>query len=349
MSNQWNGAGIRLITMLAATLALGISACTSGDSPTQPETVGEPTPAGPAFALASNTWTRKAPYLGEGLTFRSAGVAPNSAGQSIVYIFGGRDQGGGTGFGVQAYNVATNTWTFKTSRVSLFAMNGVGKIGNKFYLSGGYHFVETPPSFSNQLLAYDYAQDRIISKANLPIFSAEGETGVINGKLYVLPGACSGELYPQPGYCAEEPTRRFFRYDPTTNTWITRRPAPHFHRDGAGGVINGKFYVAGGPGADLDVYDPVTNTWSTLAPMPVASSGRGAVLGNKLWVISPSGGRLQVYNPLTNNWATKAPPTLSHDALVQVTLDGLFYLLAVGGAQPGGTFDLPNDSELYTR
>jgi N-acetylneuraminic acid mutarotase len=152
-------------------------------------------------------------------------MAPNSAGQSIVYTFGGTSSDeGGTGLAVRAYNVATDSWTGRSSRVFVYSSNGVGKIGSKLYFSGGYNDHEG--SLSRQLWAYDYSSDRMIAKANLPISSAEGVTGVINGKLYVLPGACSGEGYPGAGYCAVESTRRFYRYDPTTNTWAEGEPRP---------------------------------------------------------------------------------------------------------------------------
>ena len=177
----------------------------------------------------------------------SLGMAPNSAGQSIVYTFGSvSSDDGATGGRVQAYNVSTNTWTFRPRSTHIYNPNGVGKIGNKLYFSGGYieaGACRTPPV---QLWAYDYSKDLMIRKAPLPIFSAEGVSGVINGKLYVLPGACNGNGYPSAGYCIEEQTRRFYRYDPVTNTWVARRPAPHFHRQGAAAVIDGKFYVAGG-------------------------------------------------------------------------------------------------------
>lgn len=235
------------ITLLSAAMALGMLACTSEENLTQPGTAGDPASAASSLVLTSNTWTTKAPYPGQGLFGGSAAMVTNSVGQSIVYLFGGTDGAGGTGFPVHAYNVATNTWTTKASEVGVFNSNGVAKLGSKLYFSGGYNAVESPPSFTNRLWAYDYGRDLMIRKADLPIFSAEGVTGVIDAKLYVLPGACSGDRYPDlPGYCAQEPTRRFYRYDPATNTWLARRSAPHFHRSGAGGVINGKFYVAGG-------------------------------------------------------------------------------------------------------
>jgi hypothetical protein len=107
----------RLRTLLSATVALGISACTSGESPTGPGIAGDLPPAAPSFALAPNTWSAKAP-LPVGLARVAAGMAHNSAGQSIVYVFGGERDGLGTiGGRVLSYNVATNTWTYQRSNV----------------------------------------------------------------------------------------------------------------------------------------------------------------------------------------------------------------------------------------
>lgn len=300
-------------------------------------------------AAASNTWSPRAPQGSGGIYERFAGTAPNPAGQSIVYVFGGTD-GQGTGFGTGAYNVSTDTWAGGRATVEAYAANGVGKIGNRLYFAGGYNDVETPNSFTNLLWAYDYGRDRLIPRAPLPIFGAEGVTGVISGKLYVLPGTCSGERYPMAGYCAEEPTRRLFRYDPSTNTWMSRRQAPHVHRQGAAAVIGGKLYVAGGfdgfdPTTALDVYDPGTNSWRTLAPIPVGGRAIGSALAGKLHVLV--GTKHYSYDPKTNRWRTLASSQYPHDALLKVQLDGRAHLLAVGGNH-GPNIDLPNPSELYT-
>jgi N-acetylneuraminic acid mutarotase len=278
-------------------------------------------------------------------------MAPNTAGQSIVYAFGGTSSDeGGTGKSVKAYNVATNSWTGKLAQVGVFYSNGVGKIGSKLYFSGGYVTAGNLPDATNALWAYDYSNDRMIRKANLPIFSAEGVTGVINGKLYVLPGACDGNGYPNPGYCAEERTRRFYRYDPAANTWVSRPWAPHFHRQGAAAVIDGKLYVAGGfkdfePVADLDAYDPAINSWRTLAPIPTGGAASGAALGGQFYVVVHQGYngttpiiRAYAYNPATNQWNAKAAPDFFGSA-TRVTLDGRPHLFMAGG----------NQSALYTR
>jgi N-acetylneuraminic acid mutarotase len=329
-------------------LALGIltlAACGENVTPTQPEIGADPAPAALSFAAAPNTWTVKStPPFTTDIYGYDLGMAPNAAGQSIVYTFGGTSSDeGGTGLAVRAYNVATNTWAGRTSRVFVYNSNGVGKIGNKLYFSGGYLNSEASPDASRQLWAYDYSNDRLIQKANLPIFSAEGVSGVINGKLYVLPGACDGNGYPNSGYCAVEETRRFYRYDPATNAWVTRPQAPHFHRDGAAGVINGKFYVTGGSSTALDVYDPATNSWRTRASIPLGGPASGAVIGGRFYVVvehfngSTPDHRLYSYNPATNEWKARAKPGFFGSA-TRVELDGRFHLFMATG----------NKSALYT-
>jgi hypothetical protein len=314
---------IQLSLMLGV---LSLAACGDNSNPADPDGAGSPAPATLSLTAATNSWARRAPPPFDQYEYGyDLGMAPNSAGQSIVYTFGGASgDDGSTGRGVQAYNVATDTWTGKLSRVGVYYSNGVGKIGSKLYFSGGYNEVGTPPSFDRALWAYDYSSDRMIRKADLPIYSAEGVTGVISGKLYVLPGACSTDFYPAKTDCAEEATRRFYRYDPGTNTWISRRQAPHFHRNGAAAVINGKFYVTGGSGASgefiraLDVYDPATNTWSTLAPLPAGGGGEGAALQGQFYVV---GSHTYAYNRITNQWKARAAPDVG-GPVVTVMLGG---------------------------
>jgi N-acetylneuraminic acid mutarotase len=319
-------------------IALALLACGETTTPTQPEMAGNPAPAAVSLAAAANSWTERAPTpYSDYIYGYDLGMAPNSAGQSIVYAFGGTSSDeGGTGMTVKAYNVATNTWTGKQAQSVVFYSNGVGKIGSKLYFSGGYVNAGNLPDASRQLWAYDYSSDRMIAKANLPIFSAEGVSGVIDGKLYVLPGACNGNGYPSPGYCAEEQTRRFYRYDPVTNTWVTRRQAPHFHRHGAAAVLDGKFYVAGGsaefgftPVTALDVYDPATNTWRTLAPIPAGGSASGAALQGQFFVVV--GGSAYAYNRVTNQWKARAAPQI-FGSMARVTLDGLPHLIMADGS-----------------
>jgi N-acetylneuraminic acid mutarotase len=348
----------RLVGRLGLTLLAVLPAAVMGcadDQPTAPDSASQ-SALPPSLAVASNSWTEKAPMPVPGDIYGvSAGVAPNPAGQSILYTFGGTTQGdGASGFPVLAYNPATDTWTAKASQVHAFNTNGVGRVGSRLYFSGGEDFGGGTKAILSAVYAYDPVNDRLTRQADMPKFTAEGVTGVISGKLYVLPGVCSGDGWPAPGYCETEPIRLFYRFNPTTNTWSTRRPAPHYHRQGAAGVISGKFYVAGGFNgfqavAALDIYDPATNSWTTGAPLPLAGRARGTVLGGKLYVLASGTGtalHTYVYNPGTNTWTTRASPRFGHDDVAKVTVGTRSYLVAVSG---GGTDPLATvHTEEYT-
>jgi N-acetylneuraminic acid mutarotase len=244
----------------------------------------------------------------------TAASVTNSAGQSIVYVFGGYMADPEErpepiqASSILAYNVSTNTWTTKKAQFVRSFSNGAVTINGKVYIPGGVDYSLSPPD-RNTLWMYDPAADRMIRKADMPRRTSRGVSGVIGGRLYVLAGAC--------GDCASSDVRRLDRYDPATNTWATLAAAPHAHEGGFGGVINGKFYVAGGAdkgefSAQLDVFDPATKRWTTLAPMPFSRSGGGgntsAVLNGRLHVVGVSDpeGRTYAYNPATNTWNAKA-------------------------------------------
>jgi Kelch motif len=333
--------------------ALALTACAEDRSPTQPESGTEPaSPGSLAAALAPNTWTLKAPAPG-GLFGISAGVVPDASGQSIVYVFGGTDGAGSSGAGIITYKIGTNTWSGagSESRVYIYNSNGVGRIGNTLYISGGETYSGGYGHIDGQFSAYNPATKILTDKPTPPKLTAGGVTGVIDGKLYVLPGRCSTDYYPNQYYCVSEPIRTLFRYSPTTNTWSWKRPAPHYHANGAGGVINGKFYVTGGADRALDRYNPATDTWTTLAPLPTAGAAIGAVLQGKLYVVVTGPyptyvRRAYAYDPATNKWTAKTAPRWDHDDIVPITWGGKPFLLAVGGVHydpaPKG-----NPTEVY--
>ena len=343
------------VQLVFALGSLALIACAEDQTPTQPESGAEPASTAPlAAALAPNTWTLKAaPPNGWPVNQLSAGVVPDASGQSIVYTLGGRGDDGGCEGGIATYKIGTNTWAGKGSDgPEVFNSNGVGKIGNTLYISGGESYCGGSGHIDGSFWAYDPATNTLTRKPTPPKLTADGVTGVIDGKLYVLPGLCSFDYYPNPAYCDHEPFRRLFRYNPATNLWATKQSAPHFHTNGAGGVIDGKFYVAGGGGgAALDRYDPATDTWKTLAPLPTAGTARGAVLQGKLYVVVETGyptflRRAYAYDPATNKWTSKAAPRWDHPAIVPITWGGKPYLLAVGGGHFSRSFQA-NPTEVY--
>jgi N-acetylneuraminic acid mutarotase len=364
---------------LALMLSLFVLA-SCGENTAPNPSAGTPVAVAPSFALASNTWMKRArvPHGPTGpRNWLAAGVANNTAGRGILYIFGGSSDNNWLDE-VQAYDPLTNTWSLRGRfpAAQRSATNGVGNIGGKLYISGGY---VTGSGFGGQqktLYAYDPATNRMNRKADMPRTGADGVTGVINGKLYVLASTC--------GYdCSDRFIRRLYRYDPPTNAWTGLVWCPRFHINGAGGVINGKFYVAGGiapfigPTANLDVYDPVTNKWKALAPMPDARvHAAGVVVGGLLYVVGGLGtdaydqvgnttqmttaatapcigscGRrtLFAYNPVTNTWSTKASMPTPRFGLAAAPLpfDGQSHFIAVGGTRQLGD-SAASANELYT-
>ncbi len=345
---------MRATTVLSACAAIGLLACAPGDSPTEPGGVGT-LAAAPEPAALSNTWSKRGPHEFGTLDGVSVGVMTNPAGESVVYGVGGFDYvngglGEGTGFSIASYNVATNVWQRVSDQVFVFKANGVGAIGGKLYFAGGYNGIDGGVAQqSRRVWSFDPVSRQLLQRADMPRATAEGVTGAIDGKLYVLPGTCDANQWPQPGFCETEFIRQLYRYDPLTNMWATRKSAPHFHRSGAAGVIGGKFYVVGGfngfqPVAALDVYDPQTNTWTTRAPIPTSGAAIGAALDGKLYVIV--GPRAYVYVPATNKWTSIAAPAFAHQGVVRVAINGRPRLFAVGG-QHGSNLDEPNRSEVY--
>ena len=326
---------------LAGTLTAGLLAILGCQddvtSPRGPETEA----AEASLAQASNTWIARA-QTPRRLSGSAVGASSNAAGEWFVHVFGGNN-GDRSNFPSQRYNVETNTWGGGSGAlVNATDLNGVGKIGNRLYFTGGRRCCGEDDLVYNKTWAYEPSTDRLFQRANLPRATTSGVTGVIAGKLYVLAGYCSGQT-ADPGHCTVEgQVRQFWRYDPATNTWIVRRQPPHFHAGGAGAVINGKFYVVGdccieGTRTKLDVYDPVTNTWTTLrASLPFEENritGRqqfsAAVIQNKMFVLqsgSINGERMikgYLYDPVTNTWNERpiqVPPIFGQ--IVQVQLDG---------------------------
>ena len=345
---------------LSTVLLPGLTALGACDrAPIEPSGSGEEPSTAFAVTQAAGSWTTKAP-MPTPRWHLAAGVATDAAGTQRLYAIGGFDPNCCFVPTVEAYDYASNTWSAKASLpVAISHTNGVGNIGGKLYLSGG--VVEDPWTWAsgpvNHLYEYDPNRNTWTRKADMPRQMAQGVTGVINGKLYVLGGDC--------GNCTSRIVSKLFRYDPVTNTWNSSLPpAPSAHVGGVGGVINGKFYVAGGASWSgrvtnrLDAYDPVSNTWSTLAPMSTKRFGAaGAVLGGKLYVIGMNNvdpgerqGIVEAYNPSTNTWTTKEPlPGAGRGDLAagRITHNGQGHILAVGGTDVEGSS--PGDvNQAYT-
>jgi hypothetical protein len=319
-------------------VALG---CDDADSPTEPTLATSPD-AAPQFAVASNTWTSRRDMPQERF-YVAAATVPNAAGQSILYAIGGRTS---SPFGslsrVQAYNVATNTWTYKAPLPApLRAMNGAGVINGKIYVAGGITGGEK--GYSDALYVYDPAANAWTEKRRMPTFGFNGFTGVIQNKLYLVTHCTDFDWCAFPG-------RWLLRYDPVTDSWTELATPPRNAENGVGGTIGNKFYVGAvfdQPNV-LDVYDPATNTWSRRTTnLAVRLGAASTVLGAKLYMIGGSRCNsdgscttvrtTSVYDPGTNRWTNLAPlpRTRPGASAARVFLGGRARIELVGGSLPG--------------
>ena len=137
-------------------------------------------------------------------------------------------------------------------------------------------------------------------------------------------------------------------YDPATNAWTGLPGSASAHAGAATGVINGKFYVAGGVNGSgaitnvVEVYDPAANTWTTVAPMKVAMQGAASVaLNGELYVLGGNNGAdvttVQVYDPYKNKWRTLPALPSAVQVSGAVAVYGLIFM--EGGDGGSGTMN----------
>jgi N-acetylneuraminic acid mutarotase len=257
-----------------------------------------------------------------------------------VYAIGGDSAVSKSSFAlrtVEAYNPTTNSWTARAPMPQAREIpSGAAVINSKIYVTGG---VDRLSNVTSTLYVYTPASNSWAKKTHIPVPTLGGAAGAINGQLYVY----------TPQYDANGGPY-LHRYDPATDTWTERAKPPHNHFLPAGyGVINGKFYVAGGRGSGswpsdtLDVYDPSTNSWQTKAPMLTARhGGAGGVINGKLFVAGGEDGTgagltaqlnsytLEVYDPATNSWTPKANMPTPRTYLAGAVAGSLLW--AVGGS-----------------
>jgi N-acetylneuraminic acid mutarotase len=345
------GSVLALLSVTVAACSDGITLPTAAD-PALP-TAAEPAPE-VASAIEPNSWTTRArmPTARAGLVTATV--------NGIVYAIGGADADSPLAK-VEAYKPGTSTLVPWSPRAPLptarSVPNGAAVINGKIYVPGG---LNAQHQATSTLFVYDVAGNAWFSKAAMPLPSHGGAAAAIDGKLYVLATpAGEDQFYTGP--------TRLFRYDPATNTWTERAPAPHHHHRGVARAIDGKLYVAGGltyywddaprprTWAELDVYNPATNTWTTKAPMPAArASGAGGVINGKLYVAGGTktgislASTLEVYNPATNTWAARADMPTARWGTGAGVVNGVLYV--VGGGVlvgPHSDDDVVRTNEAY--
>ena len=209
-----------------------------------------------------------------------------------------------------------------------------------------------------QIAAAAGPKDSWLSKTNMPSVREGLTVTEVAGKIYVIDG------YGIVGGSFVGDTNRNEVYDPTTDSWAVKTPAPTVRAELTAAAHANKIYVLGGRHIGVldtnEIYNTVTDTWITGAPMPTNRAGlASAAVGNKIYAIGgrdstapqpypPFGvlGTVEVYDIATDTWTTVAPLNAPRSDLVAVSHGGKIY--AIGGwdgNQVVGTVEVYNPTK----
>jgi N-acetylneuraminic acid mutarotase len=176
-----------------------------------------------------------------------------------------------------------------------------------------------------------------ISRASMPDGLGNAKAVEANGKIYLMNGSSN------------------FEYDPAINVWIQRAPMPSRQKSlsaeiGFGMVsLNGKIYVIGGGGTDMqsgepfyfstnEVYDPLTDTWQNKAPMPTARTRvEAACVNDRIYIIgvvNNNGGYrfsainiTEIYDPATDSWSSGKPAPFNTNYAPCAVVDNKIFII----------------------
>ncbi len=191
-----------------------------------------------------------------------------------VYVFGG-----GLGDATRttfAFDEAARAWSRKADMPFRRTAGGAAVLGDRILIAGGAG--DSP----QETMVYDPATDRWSAGPALPaprehlaVVSAGGAVYVIAGRWDLAPKDANEVL------------------DSLSGRWRVLAPIPTPRGGTAGGVVNGRIYVAGGEAFDpsrtfpqVEVYDPSTNVWMKAPDLPTPRHGLAVQgVGDTLYVI----------------------------------------------------------------
>jgi N-acetylneuraminic acid mutarotase len=283
--------------------------------------------------VVENSWASKAPMH----------VARSGLGVAVVngkiYAIGGstRSGGGGTRSGPlpstggvvgtnEEYDPATDTWTFKAPMPTPRDNFGIAVYNNKVYCIGGLGGVNE---------VYDTETDTWENKTSMPTLRWALQANVVNGKIYLI-----GGYVPDDSAFGGSISAVNEAYDPASDTWTTKMPAPIATSDYPSAVVDNKIYITGGlssaPESNLNqIYDPATDTWSqgALMPLGVRYGAAGATIGvnalKRIYSISEfaewSG--TQVYDPLNDKWTSGEHMPTRREGFAVAVMDDVLYVI----------------------
>src|SRR5579871_1784306 len=250
---------------------------------------------------AADKWTKKQPMA------RPSHHVAFAEYQGKIYAFGGfvLPQSGPPAWvpidNAWEYDPATDAWKALAPMPTRRGAAAAAVIDGKAYVVGG----ATVPTGTNEpavapgrphlavgtLEEYDIATNTWRERRPMPTARNHLLAGAVGGKLYAIGGRIGAAFI---GLASD--TDVVEEYDPASDLWRIKARMPTPRSALAGGVYEGRVYVAGGEMQDMqksatfrafEGYDPASNTWTVMPPMPVSRHGMaGGVAGNQIHLVS---------------------------------------------------------------
>lgn len=206
-----------------------------------------------------------------------------------------------------------DSWTTKLSMPTARDKHGIGVVGGKIYVIGGY---KSGSGVLDTVEVYDPASDTWEIKTPMPTPRFGLGIAVVNGKIYAIGG--------KYGLKDSSPTDVVEVYNPASDSWDTKTPMPTKRQYFGIGVVDDKIYTIGGSktskkGGSLwesptyyetsfdtvEMYNPSSDSWTEKPPLPTPRTKLAVgVVDGKIYAIG-GGTTVEEYNPQTNTWDKK--------------------------------------------
>jgi N-acetylneuraminic acid mutarotase len=255
------------------------------------------------FDPASGEWTKNNPMP---LALHHAMTTVHNG---KIYVFGGfsrpgRELAWQPVDNAWEYTPETDSWRTLSPLPTRRGAGGAAVVDGKIYVVGG---ASTLPGASDPAIRFDgQPRDSVLgineeydpltntwrSRAPMPTARNHFLTAAVNGKIYTIGGRLGSTFITRSSN-----TEVTEEYDVAKDLWTTKAPMPTARSGVAGGVYNGKVYVAGGEFQNdkimaafraFEAYDPAGNNWDAALPrMRIPRHGfAGAVIGDRLHVVA---------------------------------------------------------------
>jgi len=238
---------------------------------------------------------------------------------------------------VETQHVSLGSWAQRTNMLTARADAASATDGSQIFVVGGID--DTSVLATGEV--YDPGRAAWSELPSLPAPRQDPTAGIVGNRLIVAGGTMANAIGEGWDYVASA-----MSYDLVEGVWTDIAPMLVGRTEPVSGVINGRFYVAGGNTAnaitgEAESYDPATNSWSKLASMPTPRYSAGAAVVNGLLYVA--GGffdqsamptnAFEVYDPAKNTWTARAPLPTGRAEFCLASIDGIIY--ALGGYTDG--------------